>query len=352
MDRNKIFIFAGEQSGDFLGGHLVKILLENQYQCMGIGGEQMAKAGLESLIPFEEFQIMGFKQVILNLLKIFKQFRQVARLILENQVSTVLFIDYPGFSLRLAKILRKKGFQGKIIQYVCPSIWAWKKSRKQILEKYFDALFCLFSFEKELFLKSPLPTYFCGHLISNLNENRPNPSEIILFPGSRAKVIAKNLPIQIKAAKKLSKKLNLSIKISCARPSLEPVISAINQECIPVVNANYEKSNAAYAIATCGTIILELGLLKVPTVVTYKLSYLDTWVAKYLFKIRMPFYSLVNILLNQEVFPELIGPSITEDEIVKKILSIQDKMPLLDALKNKVYNKDHDKIFIEAIKSL
>lgn len=346
---NKVFIFAGEQSGDAMGSHLVHLLKRSGYRCVGVGGAEMQKAGLESVLPFEQFQLMGFKDVVCNLHLILQQLNFLKRLILEHPLEAVIFIDYPGFSLRLAKQLRQAGYQGKIAQYVCPTVWAWKPNRIKTLERYFDALYCLFPFEPKLFQKSSLPTYFCGHLLAHKLDPAPIGKDLVLFPGSRKQVIAKNLPVQMKAAEKIQALTGISVKISCARGDLYAAIDAINQGRFEIVDANYRRQDAKLAIATCGTIVLELGLMKIPTVVTYRASLFDGLIARLFFKLNLPFYSLVNLLMGQEVFPEVIGNRLSSEQIAVKLLSLKrEEIPDIE-LKKKIYREDHDIIFLSGL---
>ena len=346
---SKLFLFAGEQSGDVMGAHLVRLLQRSGYYCIGVGGLEMQKAGLESVLPFEKFQLMGFKDVVCKLHVILQQLNFLKRYIIDQQLSTVIFIDYPGFSLRLAKLLRKAGYRGKIAQYVCPTVWAWKPKRIKTLERYFDALYCLFPFEPKLFQATVLPTFFCGHLLAHQLDSAPAGKDLVIFPGSRAPVIAKNLQVQLKAAEKIQESTGLSVKISCARSDLYPVIEAINQGRFEIVDATYRLQDAKLAIATCGTIVLELGLLKIPTVVTYRVSLFDGLVARLFFKLNLQFYSLVNLLMSQEVFPEFIGPRLSSEMIASKLMTLKrEDIPDLE-LKKKIYREDHDAIFLSGL---
>ncbi len=347
-----IFIFAGEQSGDTIGGHLVQLLKSQSYNCIGVGGSKMAQQGMEMIMSIDQFQIMGFFQVVKNLPKIIGQFYHLKKIIFERNPDFVLFIDYPGFSLKMAKALKRSKFKGKIIQYVCPSIWAWKKGRKKILERYFDLLFTLFPFEKALFNNSPLKAVWCGHLLANQEIKPIRKKYLMLFPGSRMSVIEQNLPLQLKAAKLIQKDLDLPIAISCARADLLGLIQKLNHDNFQIFNDGSEKEQALAAIATCGTITLELALLQIPTVVTYQLKKIDAWIARTIFKLNLPFYCIVNILLNREVLPEFVQTVIDPNSIaqsLKKCLNLN--FPHED-LKKQVYNKEHDLIFIKAIKSL
>ncbi len=146
-----LFMVAGEVSGDILGSSILESLLKDRkdLDVVGIGGKEMRAHGLFPTIPMEELQVMGFIDVLKHFPRLYKIFRSTVQTILHLNPKVVVTIDYPGFNLRLAKALRKKGYKGKICHVVCPSVWAWGKKRIQILAKYDDLLLTLLPFEKQ-----------------------------------------------------------------------------------------------------------------------------------------------------------------------------------------------------------
>ncbi len=152
------FIFAGEASGDLHGGPLVKALkqLNPASTITGVAGPAMRAQGVECLIPMEEFQVMGFSDVLAAFPKLWRQFHQVRDTILTTKPEVVILIDYPGFNLRLAKALRKKGFQGKIVQMICPTVWAWGKNRIHTMVNTLDLLLTIYPFEADCFANTSL----------------------------------------------------------------------------------------------------------------------------------------------------------------------------------------------------
>lgn len=348
----KIFLFAGEQSADNIGSHLVSKLTKSGFSCLGVGGEKMKKAGLEIISDIENFQVMGFIPVLKKLPKLIDQFRKIKQFILQTNPDLVIFIDYPGFSLKMAKELRKNNFAGKIIQYVCPTIWAWKKKRKQILEKYFDLIFCLFPFEVTLFKDAKVKAIWIGHLLALEDAHPAEKKELILFPGSRKSVIELNLPGQIQAAKLFQAEHPIEIAISCAKKNLLPLISNLNRENYKIYFTGEEKDYAKYAIATCGTITLELALRSVQTVVTYKVNKLEAWIAQKIFHLNLPYYCIVNLLLDRMIYPEIIHYQLDPILIASSLKANIDKCFPFEEFKNKIYNKDHDQIFLSEINSL
>lgn len=320
------FIFTGEKSGEAHGFLLVQALLKEMptLKITGVFGSQITSLGFTPIIPMEAFQMIGFTAVIKALPRIYKNFKKVLRFILESSPNFVVLIDYPGFNLRLAKALRKKNYRGKIIHYICPSVWAWKKERINEMAKTLDLLLCIFPFEAELFTNTPLKALYVGNPTLEATENYyfkndwkkelkidPNHPILAIFPGSRQQEIEHNLPIQLAAAELLKKEF----------PSLEICVSNACSKYHNIPSRyTYELMKEAYvAISKCGTVCLELALFQTPTVVTYQISKWNYLIAKYLFKLdKLPFFSLPNILLKKSLFKELIYTYFTKESTYKE----------------------------------
>ncbi len=328
---HSLFLFAGEQSGDLLGGNLIKALkeLSPDLELFGVGGKVMAEAGLEVIHPMERFQVMGFSDVFKSLPRLYADFKKIRTLILNRKPEAVILIDYADFNMRLAASLRKKGYQGKIVHYVCPSVWAWRKNRVFSMAKNLDLLLTILPFEKNCFNQTKLDVTYVGHplvsVIDNYKYGEPLKTKeplIAIFPGSRRHEIEINLPLQIKAAKELG----LPVAVSVARPELQGLIEkhAGKDALLVPCEKRYElMKSASCALATSGTIILELGLHSVPTVVTYKMSALNCILGKYIFRINLPSYTLVNLICEKKVYPEFIHRFLSTKEIghsLKKLL--------------------------------
>ncbi len=269
---------------------------------------------------------MGFIDVIFALPKIIQQFRAIRKKILELQPKAVVCIDYPGFNLRLEQSLRKKGYKGKLIHYVCPTVWAWGKKAIPKMAKTLDLLIPLFPFEKKCFEHTSLPVKYFGHpLVSSIRSFNPDPcfrqgKILALFPGSREIEINRNFPLQLKIARKLQElDPELQIAVSIAHPDRKEQIRsyAPNALLIPP-EQNYDlMHNAHLALAKSGTVTLELALHGIPTVVNFAIRPIDVFIAQKIFKIDLPFYCIVNIIGSKEIFPELFGPNLTEESLFK-----------------------------------
>ena len=323
----KIFLFAGETSGDLHGYKLVRELKQRfpQAHLFGVGGPKMRAEGLECILPMENFQVMGFIDVFFALPRLMRYFFFLRKTLLDQQPDIALFIDYPGFSLAMAKSLRKRSFKGKICHYICPSVWAWGKKRIAKMEKILDHLFAIFPFEPPLFKKLNVD-YVGNPLVHNLHTNSALISSekrvIALFPGSRQKEIIRNFPMQIQLAKRLLQSYpDLHFIASVSQPSFTPLLEKfMRAEGLEIdlldssQNGTLMKS-ATLAIAKSGTNNLELALHLVPSIVIYKVGSIDLFIAKHILRINLPFYCIVNIVGGKEVYPELIGPNLTDENL-------------------------------------
>lgn len=327
-----LFVFAGEKSGDLHGEKILRHLkaLHPSLRIVGVGGPRMRAAGMDCVLPMENFQVMGFVDVFLALPQLMRQFYKIARHIRLTNPHTVLFIDYPGFNLRMARHLRKKGFKGRLCHYICPSIWAWGKKRISLMAKHLDLLLTILPFEREYFSKTSLLVQYVGHpLVQRIKEAPKNPQllaskTIALFPGSRRKEIERNLPLQLHTCQDLQVKYSeLSFAISISEERFRPLIEQLVEKHAPLLPIQYIPSEQTYslmrsaflAIAKSGTVTLELALHEIPTIVTYAISPLDLFIARQLLRIRLPHYCLVNIMAKKEIFPELFGPNFTRSKL-------------------------------------
>lgn len=342
---NSIYFFAGENSGDFHGSLLMEALQKHtpQYSFIGVGGPKMRKQGIVGSISMESFQVMGLSDVLKNIHRLFRLFYQVRDEILHYNPEKVILIDYPHFNLRLASSLRKKGYRGKIVQYVCPTVWAHGKNRIKTLVDNFDLLLTIYPFEKDYFLDSPLKVAYIGHPLATAIASHPYQKNwfkqlgmkdtsnlIALFPGSRKSEIDRHAPQQLKVAEALLKQHpHLQFGLSCAHENLHSKLVDIVKKSSVGIELQLEKNlfivpsyfhyelmrDALQALAKSGTVTLELALHEVPTIVHYDLTLTNYLFAKYILRLTLPHYCMVNILMNKTVFPELIDHQISQNSL-------------------------------------
>lgn len=352
--REDIFIFAAEKSADVYGALLIKELkrLSPEISISGVFGPNMRCLEKNQFLPMEKFNIMGFTDILTSLPKLIKNFFYIRDHILKTNPKVCVFIDYPDFNLKLEKSLRKKGYKGKLIHYICPSIWAWRKKRKFCMEKSLDLLLTIFPFEKSHFNDTKLKVSYIGHpLLEKLRQHTYeeewpyNPFLIGIFPGSRKKEIENNLPVQLESCFIISKKYpSFSFAISVSDKANKKIIVEIAKnypksffdKLLFLSNQNYNLMNhLTLAIATSGTINLELALHNVPTIITYKIKKIDLFIAKNILKINLPYYCIVNILSNETIFPELYGPNLTKENLTYFLLKFLRETTFKETIKEK-----------------
>ena len=327
-----LFIFAGEHSGDLHGSHLIRALRQRlpHLRIGGVGGPKMRQEGMECLLNMECFQVMGFSDVIRALPKLWKHFTMLKKTILAIQPSAVLFIDYPEFNMQMAKALRKKSYGGKLIHYVCPTVWAWRGGRVKGLVATLDRLLTIFPFEEKCFSQSSLPVTYVGNPLWGSIQRYEYKDEwkalcglkeglvIGVFPGSRLSELRTNLAVQLQVAKRMVEahpeaRIAVSVVDPQQRHLIEEIIQQsglrLQDEVVLVPRQyNYELMRECHvALATSGTVTLEIALHGVPTVVTYQPSLLNYLIAKHVFRIKLTHFCIVNIVCGKEVFAEVIA---------------------------------------------
>lgn len=335
----KLFIVAGEQSGDSHAADLVKLLKQkHDIECFGVVGPALRSVNVQEIAKIEDLSVMGLTDVIKAFPRLVRVFKTVRNAILELNPEVVLMVDATSFNLRLAKSLRKKGFKGKLIQYVSPSVWAWGSYRVQHMAETLDLLMTIYPFEKGYFEETSLKVEYVGNPVLAKTESHvyntawrqqagiPTDERLIaLFPGSREGEIHRNLPIMLKALEKLPLE-GYSVAISSANPTCEDLVKSYAKhaplKCYIVQHTIAHRelmAESAAAIAKSGTVTLELALQKCPTIVSYQLTRLNRLFAKYILKVKLPYFCIVNILAGDRIFPEYIVQPPTPENISKSL---------------------------------
>lgn len=298
------------------GAYLIRLLKE-QYPTISImawGGDQMQQAGADVIQHIRDLSIMGFVEVVKNLARLRRLFKQCQDQILEFQAETVVFIDFPGFNLRLAPWVKRNNM--RTIQYISPKVWAWKESRIKTIKKYIDELICIFPFELDYYRQHQINVHYFGNPLQSLIQNyKPNlikhaaGKEIIaLFPGSRKQEISRILPILLRFTER-NKKFHFIIG-GMSLIGKDVYNSIIDTQYKPDnVSVEFDRNydilgSSMLAINTSGTITLETALFEKPQIVVYHTHPISYALIKRLIKLR--FISLPNILSGQELVPELI----------------------------------------------
>lgn len=318
----KLFVLAGEPSGDKIGADLLKGLRDRQnFEIIGVGGPAMAKQGLESTFPMGDLAVMGIIDVVKRLPLLFWRMGQVVRHILREKPDAVILIDSQVFSEMIAKRLRAANYAGTILLYVAPTVWAWKSERAPRLKPLFDEVFGVLPFEpRALELLDGPKTVYVGHpALKAIPEALKTPSEsgnVALLPGSRVGEIRRHLPLLEAVAERLASEPQVTGFIL---PTLAHLADHMRRETanwkVPVevvvgADARMQSLQNCYAaVVTAGTITLELGLMGIPMVGTYVP---EKWVMRDYDKAGRPMVALPNIILGRRVVEEVIpGPDMT-----------------------------------------
>jgi len=331
----KIFIIAGELSGDNLGEGLLyelKKLTSNNIEIYGVGGEKMISQGLKPIFDIKHLAIMGIFEVITKIPKIIKLLKLTKRKIIEIKPDIVITIDAPGFNFRLQKSI--KNLNLKRIHYVAPSVWAWKSYRAKKISKILDHLLVLYPFEKEYFTVHGLNTTFTGHPIAFDNKYRSNnyyfesslKSKSILkigiLPGSRISEIEKLLPILIKSASIINNNYDKVRFYIVAAKGYKNNISKyfidtdLDYYITDDQNEKYNIfANIDFVLCASGTVTIELARALAPMLVLYKLNYITWLIVKKLAKVKTA--TILNIILKENFIPELFQNDVDENKIYK-----------------------------------
>lgn len=325
----RYYLIAGEASGDLHGSNLIKELklLDTNAEIRCWGGDKMADAGASVIKHYRDLAFMGFAEVIKNLGTIFKNLAFCKADILAYKPDAIIFIDYPGFNLRISKWAKLKGF--KTIYYISPQVWAWKESRVKNIKKYIDKMLVILPFEKEFYAKWNYPVEYVGHplvkviddfkqQVSNGKQTGGEENIIAVLPGSRRQEISVKLPIMLSVARHFP-----GYHFIVARaPGVEedfykpffnntPNVSAVSDGTYSLL------SRASAALVTSGTATLETALFGVPEVVCYKGSAVSYAIAKKLLTIK--YICLVNLIMDKLVVKELIQDHLTEENIATEL---------------------------------
>ncbi|HTH54414.1 MAG TPA: lipid-A-disaccharide synthase [Cyclobacteriaceae bacterium] len=331
----KIYIVAGERSGDLHGSNLTKALLarDSSLSLRGFGGDEMKKAGVDIFVHYEQLAFMGFVALVTNLFTIFKFISLCKKDIDQFKPEAIILIDYGGFNRRIAKFAKEKGI--KVFYYIPPKVWAWYQSRAFELKQNVDRLFVILPFEKKFFKdKCNWDVDYVGNpVLDAIKAFKPDPDFLTKNGLDRSKKIIALLPGSRKM--ELKRIVPLMAEIIKTNPLCEFVVAAVNNlneelytrfKNLPnvkfVFDASYDLLTVAdAAIVTSGTATLETCIFKVPQVVVYKTGGLEYAIASRVVKVA--FISLVNLIAGKEVVKELIQekaiPTLLNAELSKLI---------------------------------
>ena len=332
----KIFILTGEPSGDRLASKVIAKLKNSKpdIDYLSVGGEHLKALGIKSLYDLKEITYLGFTRVLLNIFKIKKKINQTVDKIIEFDPDILFSVDSPDFTLRVAERVKKLRSEIKTIHYVAPQVWVWREHRVKKLKKFLDHILLLFPFEKKYFEKENINCTFVGHpLLEDNEKNKIDISNIIgedkkiisIFSGSRSSEINVLMPILLKFIKMMKEKYNdihfIFHTTNEHRATLKNQVSHEDLENCDVISDEKIKSyilkKSFFAVAKSGTISLEICNANVPSIIIYKINFINFFIVKMLVKVK--FANIINIAAGKEIIPELLQEKCNAKNIFNKV---------------------------------
>ena len=330
-EKKCVLIITGEASGDMYAARLVAEMQQTNPDLyfFGMGGDNLRKAGVEILVDAKDLAVVGLVEILSKFNTIYSAFNIIKIILKKNPPDLIILIDYPGFNLRVAKMAKK--YNIKVLYYISPQIWAWRKNRIYTIKKYVDHMAVILPFEAKIYEEAKIPVTFVGHPIVEQVTPSPHPLPqaregklICLMPGSRSSEIKYLLPIILESARILKLKYPTLQFILPIAPTI--LISEIDfylknytELNIQLVhNKTYDAIKSSHAVITAsGTATLEIALLGVPMVIIYKLAKLSYLIFKKLAKIN--YIGLCNIIAQDKIVPELIQGNANPEKIAFEI---------------------------------
>ena len=332
----KIFILTGEPSGDRLASKVISKLKNSKpdIDYLSVGGEHLKALGIKSLYDLKEITYLGFTRVLLNIFKIKKKINQTVDKIIEFDPDILFSVDSPDFTLRVAERVKKLRSEIKTIHYVAPQVWVWREHRVKKLKKFLDHILLLFPFEKKYFEKENINCTFVGHpLLEDNEKNKIDIDNIIgkdkkiisIFSGSRSSEINVLMPILLKFIKMMKEKYNdihfIFHTTNEHRATLKNQVSHEDLENCDVISDEKIKSyilkKSFFAVAKSGTISLEICNANVPSIIIYKINFINFFIVKMLVKVK--FANIINIAAGKEIIPELLQEKCNAKNIFNKV---------------------------------
>ncbi len=333
----KIFILTGEPSGDKLASKVISKLQKNnpniKYSC--VGGAHLDSLGIKSIFDLKEITYIGFTSVLLNIFKINNSINKTVEEIIKFNPDILFSVDSPDFTLRVAEKVKRLNDNIKTVHYVAPQVWVWREGRVKKFKKFLDHILLLFDFEKKYFDKENIPNTFVGHpLLEQEIKNKIDISNIVpsdkkiisLFCGSRSSEVNLLLPILIDFINMMNTKFDNFTFVFHATDENKSLISKKidhtnikNAEVISDENIKKQiLDKSIFAVSKSGTVSLEICNAKVPSIIIYKMNFLNFLIVKILIKIK--FANIINIINNKEIIPELIQKECNAKEIYNSVI--------------------------------
>jgi lipid-A-disaccharide synthase len=334
----KIVIVTGEVSGDIYGGRLANeiLRLDSSIRITGVGGDRMRAAGVETFLDSNDLSVVGFWEAVAKLGRLYKALRAVKRRIRADKPDLVVFIDYPGMNLRLAKFARKRGI--RVMYYISPQVWAWGRNRVGIIRQNVDKMVVILPFEVDFYKNEGIEVSYVGHPLIDIVKPElsreaflekiglpGNGRLVTLMPGSRPQEIRNHMEPLLQTARHLKRDFPDVGFVVVSLPAFEGIVSSETEAAgLEVkVTSSYGYDALKYsdlAIACSGTATLEAALLETPMIVIYKLA-LFSWALGRLI-VKVPYISLANLIAGSQVVPEFVQSAVDPEMLAREAASI------------------------------
>jgi lipid-A-disaccharide synthase len=343
MKTRTIMLIAGEPSGDALGGQLIeglKTLAPSGLRIVGVGGARMRAAGLQSLFSLDDTSVMGLREVVPRLPRILMRMRQAANFAIKQQPDIVVLIDSPDFTHNVAKRIRKRAPDLKLVDYVAPQVWASRPKRASQMAEYFDHVLCLLPFEVPFFANVGLPATFVGHPVIERAPDpgvgaafrarhgiKPDEKLVVLLPGSRLSEIRFLWPVfraAVESAQDAAGALRVVIPTVPTVAARVRQLAAAWRKDVLVTEDQQDKFGAFEAadaaLAASGTVSTELALAATPMVIGYRVGQVTAAIARRY--IKVPYITLVNLILKREAIPEFVQEECTAENLSAELIRL------------------------------
>ena len=342
----KIFILTGEPSGDKLASEVISKLKNNNpnIEYLSVGGSNLKNLGIKSIFDLKDITYLGFTSVLLNILKIRKKINITVDEIIKFNPDILFSVDSPDFTMRVAEKVKIINPKIKTIHYVAPQVWVWRESRVKKIKNFIDHILLLFDFEKKYFDKENVKSTFVGHpLIENRKKIKTNLDNFLtdnkkiisIFPGSRKSETTVLLPILLDFIQLMNQKsLEYSFVFHSTEENKEFIVNSIKDKNIKNLNVISDDelksqvlSKSIFAICKSGTVSLQVCSAQIPSIIIYKLNFINFMIFKFLVNVR--FANIINIINNKEVIPELLQSECNANEIFKSVNYLLKKPDLV-----------------------
>tara|TARA_E500000331_G_scaffold336992_1_gene364682 strand:- start:68 stop:1204 length:1137 start_codon:yes stop_codon:yes gene_type:complete len=333
----RIFILTGEPSGDRLASTIISKLKKqnSNIEFLSVGGSYLGSLGIKSIFDLKDVTYLGFTSVLFNIFKIRKKINDTVDEIIKFNPDILFSVDSPDFTLRVAEKVKKLSENIKTIHYVAPQVWIWRKNRVKKIKKFIDHILLLFNFEKKYFDEENIQNTFVGHPLIENNKKVKTSLEniaikdkkiISIYPGSRKSEITVLLPIQLKFIKLMNNKYPDYFFIFHSTDENKKLIMNYFENAdlknIDVISDENIKtqilSKSVFAVCKSGTASLQVCNENVPSIIIYKLSFINFMIFKLLVNVK--FANIINIINDREVIPELLQSECNAEEIYKSVI--------------------------------